>query len=116
MPPEWTFGVFEVRARARVSLETRDVHLAALNGQLECLKYAREHGCPWDEYTCTLPPNGHLECLKYAREHGCPWNEEDVRVCRQNGHLECLKYAHEHGCPWDEETCEYAADMDIWSV
>ena len=21
-------------------------------GHLECLKYAHEHGCPWDENTC----------------------------------------------------------------
>ena len=29
-----------------------DVQSAAKNGHLECLKYAREHGCPWDEETC----------------------------------------------------------------
>ena len=49
---EWTFGVFEVRARERVSLERRTCAYAASNGHLECLKYAREHGCPWDEETC----------------------------------------------------------------
>ena len=26
--------------------------MCRLNGQLECLKYAHEHGCPWDEETC----------------------------------------------------------------
>ena len=90
MPPVWTFGVFEVRARARVSLGRGDVRVCRLNGHLECLKYAREHGCPWDEETC--------------------------RLAALNGQLECLKYAHENGCPWDEKTCEDAARMDIWSV
>jgi hypothetical protein len=48
---------------------------AAENGHLECLKYAHEHGCPWNENTClNAAENGHLECLKYAREHGCPEN------------------------------------------
>ena len=27
-------------------------NLAAKNGHLECLKYAHENGCPWDEDTC----------------------------------------------------------------
>ena len=35
-------GVFEVRARARVSLERETCECAARNGHLECLKYARE--------------------------------------------------------------------------
>ena len=26
--------------------------LAAKNGNLKCLKYAHENGCPWDKYTC----------------------------------------------------------------
>ena len=40
-----------------------------------------------------------LECLKYAHENGCPWNEETCAIAAQNGHLECLKYAHDNGCP-----------------
>lgn len=54
--------------------------------------------------------NGDLECLKYAHEHGCPWDEETCRLAATNGHLECLQYAHEHGCPLDETTCERAAE------
>ena len=26
---------------------------AAESGHLECLKYAHENGCPWDEETCS---------------------------------------------------------------
>ena len=64
----------------------------------------------------TAAENGHLECLKYAHEHGCPWDEETCAVAAENGQLECLKYAHEHGCPWDEETCSVPPRMDSWSV
>ena len=47
--------------------------IAAKNGHLEVLKYARENGCPWDEWTCSFAArNGHLEVLKWARENGCP--------------------------------------------
>ena len=45
---EWTLGLSEVRARARVSLGRGDVLFAAYYGHLDCLKYARENGCPWD--------------------------------------------------------------------
>jgi len=81
-----------------------------MNGHLECLKYAHEHGSPWNEHTCaTAALNGQLECLKYAHEHGCPWDEATCEDAARNAHLECLKYAHEHGCPWDAWTCAYAA-------
>ena len=46
--------------------------------------------------------NGHLNCLIYAHENECPWEEETCTSASENGHLECLKYAHENGCPWDK--------------
>jgi hypothetical protein len=48
------------------------------------LKWAREHGCPWEEDIeddtdsdcCALAATwGHLEVLKWLRELDCPWNE-----------------------------------------
>ena len=34
-----------------------------------------KNGCPWSEETCfEAALNGHLECLKYAHENGCPWD------------------------------------------
>ena len=84
---------------------------AAKNGDLESLKHAHEHGCPWDENTCwSAATNGHLECLEYAHEHGCPWDVWTCRDAASNGQLECLKYLYEHGCPWNEETCKNAAE------
>ena len=52
---------------------------------------------------------GHLECLQYAHENGCPWDEWTCSKAAENGHFECLKYAHENGCPWNEGTCSFAA-------
>ena len=34
---------------------------------------------------------GHQECLKYARENGCPWDEENCRDPPQNDTMEFLK-------------------------
>jgi len=39
------------------------------------LRWAREHDCPWDEWTCAYAAKGgHLEVLKWAREQHCPWD------------------------------------------
>ena len=38
------------------------------------------------------------ECLKFAHEHGAPWDKSTCARAARNGHLECLTYAHEHGC------------------
>jgi len=44
------------------------------------VKWAREQGCPWNEYTCEAAANGgHLEGLRLAREQDCPWDEETRR-------------------------------------
>jgi hypothetical protein len=41
---------------------------ACENGHLNCLKYAHENGCTWNEY-------GHLDCFKYTHENDCTWDE-----------------------------------------
>ena len=86
-------------------------YIASENGHLECLKYAHENDCTWDEIICKYAAkNGYIECLKYAHENGCPWNEETCPYAAKYGHLECLKYAHENGCPWNEWTCKHASE------
>ena len=83
----------------------------ALHGYLNCMRYAHENGCNWNEDTCSnAARNGHLECLKYAHENGCNWNDRTCSYAAKNGHLECLKYAHENGCDWNEDTCSGAAN------
>ena len=51
---------------------------------LECLKFAHEHGAPWDRFTCCIAAaNGHLECLKYACERGCPDSARYAEALRE---------------------------------
>ena len=77
---------------------------AAEAGNIRRVRRLHEHGCPWDEATCTsAAEGGHLECLKYLHENGCPWNEETCKYAAKCLQLECLKYAYEHGCPWNVE-------------
>ena len=47
--------------------------------------------------------------LRYAHEHGCPWNSVTCRCAAAGGHLEVLRYAHEHGCPLEMDECRAVA-------
>ena len=74
---------------------------------MECLKYAHEQGCDWDERTCEEAAwEGHLDCLKYAHENGCDWNEETCDNAAWKGHLDCLKYACARECPGSDRYAE----------
>jgi len=73
---------------------------AAEKGNLECLKYLHENGCPWNENCSKYASKyGHLEVLKYLHENGCLWNEDCCEYASSNGHLEVLKYLNDNGCP-----------------
>ena len=51
-------------------------NLAALQGYLNLIKWARANGCPWDEWTCThAAQGGHLEVLQWVISNGCPYNK-----------------------------------------
>jgi hypothetical protein len=85
---------------------------AAFRGDLQYLKYAREKGCPWNEWTCSAAAsNGFLDCLKYAHENGCFLNKNTGWLAASNGHLDCLKYVCENGCNnyINNNICESAA-------
>jgi hypothetical protein len=88
----------------------------ARNGFLNCMVYAHENGCSWNEDTCSYAAlNGHLDCLEYAHENGCPWDEWTCSEAALGGHLDCLIFAHKNGCPWDKYTRDNAAVKGHWS-
>ena len=65
---------------------------AASRGHVSTLKWAREHGCYWDNEICKVAAGrGHLDCLTWAREHGCDWNADTCRAAAEGGHLDILK-------------------------
>ena len=82
---------------------------AAKRGRLEVLRWAHENGCPWDEMTCAnAAEGGHLETLRAPR--GCPWDCEASIYAARNGHLRVLQWARANGCPWEAATCAHAAE------
>ncbi len=88
---------------------------ATLNGHLHILKWAIANGCDWDCVTCcSAATNGYLDILKWVKENGCPWDEHTCAFAAQNGHLECLKWARENGCDWDEFLYTRAGENKQW--
>jgi hypothetical protein len=90
---------------------------AARAGNLEALKWAREHGprpgtgaretgpIPWDFTTIRHAAlQGHLDVVKWAHDNGAPWDEMCCAGAALEGQLEVLKWLRDHGCPWDAWT------------
>lgn len=78
-------------------------HLAICNmlarlGDRECLQFAREYGCPWDEGTCDQAvEGGHLSVLRWARQNGCPWGPKACSGAARGEHIDALRWAEKTG-------------------
>jgi len=73
---------------------------AALNGNLDMLKYSCENGCEVREGTCTTAAKyGHLACLEYLRSKNYPWDERVCEQAHKNNHIDILTYAVKNKCP-----------------
>lgn len=98
--------------------------LASRHGRLDCLKYAREKGCPLDDISNLQVEDylhdknavnaaivgGHLECLKYAHQEARIELTEDAFIAAAvRGRLNCLVYLREQGLEWYSETIAICA-------
>ena len=86
---------------------------AALQGNLEMVKYCVANKCPMDDYACAHAAKyGHLECLKYLHEEvKAPWNSYTASRAAQKGHLHILEYLVEREYDeYNESACTYAAE------
>ncbi len=94
--------------------------IAGIYGNLECLIYAHENGCSWNEDSWNDDPcnedsckytalAGNLECLKYMIANGYNCSYETCNYAAEGGNLECLKYAFENGCDKESGIGYYAA-------
>jgi hypothetical protein len=87
----------------------------AETNELELLKWAREEKeCMWNENTIvTAALNGNLDILKYCLANECPGVHICCESAAQGGQLECLKYLHEEvQAPWNASTAELAIESD----
>ena len=92
---------YETRQQAREFCK-----LAASNGYLNLIKWARANCCPWDEETCYYAAQGgHLQVLQWLRTNGCPWDSGTCTCAASGGHLVVLKWARDNGCPYNAFSC-----------
>jgi hypothetical protein len=88
------------------------INVAALQGNMEMVKYCVAKKCPINAWACENAARyGHLEVLKYLREEAkAPWGSSTASYAAENGHLHILEYLVER--KYDQYSgfeCEYAA-------
>ena len=94
--------------------DTATISAAALQGNLEMVKYCVANECPIDVRACAYAAEmGHLECLKYLREEvKAPWGESTSSLAALNGHLHILEYLIERKYDeYNEDACASAAEF-----
>ena len=94
---------------------------AAYHGQIDCLKYAYEHGCHeymYEHVSRNAFRGGFLNCLIFSHEHegGNPGEHEggfpseyDFIAAIKCGSLDCIKYAIKNRCYVNYKQCFYWA-------
>ena len=98
-------------------LDKDTIDNAAMNGRLECLRYAHENGYHLDRGSILWAASfGYLDCLKYMCEcdDPFPWNPSATYYAAKNGNIECLQYIYETlNLSWDESVLEGKPIEDI---
>lgn len=75
---------------------------ASLSGNLPCIQYvyAQQGFTAHDALSCGfMAHGGHFECLRFAHENGCPWDEYTLKNAFLYRQWSCFWYALTHGCP-----------------
>ena len=81
---------------------------AAIQGNLDMMKYCVENGCEVEEGTsATAAKYGHLACLKYLRSKNIPWDERVCEQAREKNYIDVLTYAFRKKCPGYERYEQY---------
>lgn len=92
-------------------------HIAAGQGWLNVLQWARKHGYEWDKETCSeAARGGHFEVLKWARANGCNWHIDTTLNAATAGHLEILQWAYKERCIIEESVHYMAAGANQLAV
>jgi hypothetical protein len=67
---------------------------AAINGDLEMLKWCHDNGCVINSFAAENAARyGHLQILKYLIENNCEWNRYDILLeATKGGHIGILNY------------------------
>jgi len=82
---------------------------AALNGNLENMKWLKNKNYVWNERTFEAAAlNGNLENMKWLKDNNCPWNKMTFEAVALNGNYENLVWLIDNKCPNDEKIIKNA--------
>ena len=101
------------REEKKCRWDWRTIDEAALQGNLEMVKYCVANKCPINAWACAdAAANGHLEVLKYLREVAkAPWDSSTAYLAAESGHLHILEYLVERKYDkYNEWACWWAAE------
>lgn len=104
---------------SNIKLSTSTFANMTKNGDLENMKWLKDQGCPWDEYTFVYAvENGDLECLQWLKEQGCPWDDRIFTYPTQKGDLKVLKWLKDQGysCLWAQPFFVVQQERETLSV
>jgi hypothetical protein len=88
---------------------------AALFGQLQVSKWARENGLEFGMLTCiSAASGGQLEVLQWLHANDCPWDELACYAAASRGHLEVLKWATTAASGTGRDVLREQSSMGIW--
>jgi hypothetical protein len=115
------------------------MHGCALRNTLAVMQYLHAKGCHWNHLVCTAAAErGCFEMLRWAREHGCEWDQhtilssaassgdieltawvnqqpavhhssEAMGAAAARGHTAMCEYLRAEGIPWHDLVCWAAA-------
>jgi hypothetical protein len=88
-----------VREEKECAWNFRTSGQAAMQGNLDMLKYCCENGCEVDARQCAAAAKfGQLACLEYLRSKNIPWNKWVCKLAHERNHIDVLTYAVKNKC------------------
>lgn len=74
---------------------------AAMAGRISVLMHMEANGIEWRhaDVCAAAAMKGHLHVLKWARKHGCAWDDRVCNLSDANGWEHVRFWADRNGCP-----------------
>jgi hypothetical protein len=89
------------RKNALVESPRRTATRAAMAGRISVLAQMEATGMEWrhPDVCAAAAMKGHLHVLKWARKHGCAWDDRVCDLSDANGWEHVRYWADQNGCP-----------------
>ena len=94
------------------------LYYLAQGGHIHVLKWAREHGCAWDESTFSAAAkSGNIKLLQWLYDQNCPRSDSwTFWAAAKYGHKHVIRWLLQHEFVWDEKACSAAVAGDNFKL